>query len=409
MAQEHQRLVFNSGAIIFQEGEPGECAYLIESGEVEISIQKDGTQTNIALLGPGDLFGELALIDNKSRTASARAASDTELTVINRDFFDRVLEGIDPTIKYVLRLIIKRFRSHQDSLISPAESGEVQLETRPVDDDFSSAHELAIDRIRLFNELKSAIDNEEFQLVYQPINRLEDGQIVGFESLIRWHNPQKGIIPPIKFIGLAEQTELIIPLGAWILKEASEALQRLQKQLPEKFSRDSRFSFISINLSAIQLKDMEQVDRVIQILSDSGVDENYVKLEITESLLMADAELASAALKKFKDYGVTLAIDDFGTGYSSLNSLHQFPLDTLKIDRSFVVNMLKDPQSHKIVKSIIRLAQELEMDIVAEGVEGHHEVKELLNMGCHYAQGYLISKPIPEADAIQFLATYEGW
>ena len=151
------------------------------------------------------------------------------------------------------------------------------------------------------------------------------------------------------------------------------------------------------------------MEQIIQILSDSGVDKDYVKLEITESLLMADAELASTALKKFKDYGVTLAIDDFGTGYSSLNSLHQFPLDTLKIDRSFVVNMLKDQQSHKIVKSIIRLAQELNMDIVAEGVEGLDEVKELLDMGCHYAQGYLVSKPVPEPDAVKLLATYKGW
>jgi EAL domain-containing protein (putative c-di-GMP-specific phosphodiesterase class I) len=409
MLQKHQRLIFDRGAVIFQQGDPGDCAYLIESGEVDISIPTDGKEINIASLGPGDMFGELALIDNKSRTASARAAVDTELIVINRDFFDHAFEDIDPTIKYVLRLIIKRFRSLYDSTEDLADLNTAQLQALQKDEDFSSARELAIDRIRLFNELKNAIDNEEFQLVYQPISRLEDGQIVGFESLIRWHDPEKGIIPPNSFIGLAEQTELIIPLGAWILNEACSALKRLEKQLPEKFSRDSKFSFISINLSAIQLKDMKLVEQIIQILSESGVDRDYIKLEITESLLMADAQLASTALKKFKDFGVTLAIDDFGTGYSSLNSLHQFPLDTLKIDRSFIVNMLKDQQSHKIVKSIILLAQELEMDIVAEGVEGLDEVRELLDMGCHYAQGYLVSKPVPEHEAIELLANYQGW
>jgi EAL domain-containing protein (putative c-di-GMP-specific phosphodiesterase class I) len=245
-------------------------------------------------------------------------------------------------------------------------------------------------------------------LHYQPIIALEQGHIVGFEALMRWRRNEGELVMPLEFISLAEQTGLIIELGRMALERASEDQLVFARHFAVAFP-DLPPAFMSINISGLQLSEMREIDRIAKIITDSGVDPNIIKLEITETLLVEDPDHAALALQKLKDLGVTVAIDDFGTGYSSLSYLHRFPLDTLKIDRTFVYNMDKSESSRLIVNSVTQLALALKMDIIAEGIEEAGQMESLIQLGCQYGQGYYIGRPIPAADTIALIQSRPQW
>lgn len=250
--------------------------------------------------------------------------------------------------------------------------------------------------MELEQDLHLALKQNEFTLHYQPIIALKTTKLIGFEALIRWQHPQKGFISPVDFIPIAEDTRLIISIGDWVLKEACGQIRHWQK----KFSRipDIDRLKINVNITNQQIQEDNFVEKLDQILQETGLDGNCLRLEITERVLLDSGRKTTKNLTEIKRRNIKLSIDDFGTGYSSLSYLNRFPIDNLKIDRSFVDRLNIDHESFEIVKTIISLAHSLNIDAIAEGVEQIQQAKKLQDLGCEYAQGYLFSKPLTAND-----------
>ena len=253
--------------------------------------------------------------------------------------------------------------------------------------------------LEIETDLRIALKRQEFHLNYQPIVSLNTGTITGFESLVRWNHPRKGSISPAQFIPIAEQSNLILPLGMWILQEACQQIRQWQDRLNGKHPNFT----VSVNISGKQFEQEDFIDRLDQIIIDTGIEVKHLKLEVTESLLMNNIEIADRLFKKLRERNIQLAIDDFGTGYSSLSYLDRFPLDTLKIDRSFVSRLNKANQTSMIVKATLELAHNLGFNVVAEGVETQQQGEQLRDWGCEFAQGYFYAKPLSAEAAWQFL------
>ena len=376
-------------------------AYLIDRGRVEISTVRDGEPLVIAMLGPGELFGEMALIDDQSRMATATALEETEVVVIGRDQLQEKIEQADPVLALLLRVILQRYRRSIDHVLSHEKAAKEDSETDRGKRDWilENTRHHVISQIRSTEELQRAIQRKQFALHYQPIVRCATGELAGLEALIRWQHPSRGLLPPGEFISHAEDLGLVGRIGLWVLEQACSDLLSFHQAARENPGTAS-LPFMSVNLSPRQLQSLDEVGRLVGVPQDVGIDPAYVKLEITENLLIQNPELATQILADLKKVGFRLAIDDFGTGYSSLSYLHRFPLDTLKIDRSFVQTMVKNRGSLQVVRAIAGLAQELDMDIIAEGVGTVEQLQTLAEIGCDFVQGYLWSKPLPFTEAL---------
>jgi diguanylate cyclase (GGDEF)-like protein/PAS domain S-box-containing protein len=251
--------------------------------------------------------------------------------------------------------------------------------------------EAAVHRLATENALHRALDRHELRVHYQPEIDLRTGSIVGVEALLRWEHPQRGLLGPDEFIRVTEETGLIVPIGRWVLEQACRQLQRWQAEYPVA----SDDLFVSVNLSARQLGRRALVAEVARVLDDTGLDPTRVHFEITESVLMDDVERSSEQLHQLHELGVCLIVDDFGTGYSSLSYLQRFPVDLLKVDRSFVRGLGFDPADTAIVRAIVTLAHSLGLRAVGEGVERTEHLEALRALGCDLAQGFLLGRPQP--------------
>jgi len=263
----------------------------------------------------------------------------------------------------------------------------------------SELQQKAMSRLQLENDLRRAIQNQEFSLYYQPILSLSNPQKLGFEALIRWHHPKKGMIPPDQFIPVAEETGLIIELGLWVIKTALNQISIWQEQFP-CFSEIA----INVNVSPQQLMIASFSEQVQDLLSEFNIKSHQIKFEITESSLLKTGSDYIEVLKRLKSLGIQFCIDDFGMGYSSLSRLHEFPIDTLKIDRSFIRRIGSNQGEIELIRTIITLAHGLGMDVVAEGIETKSQLNQLSLLGCEWGQGFLFSKPLNSIDATQYIA-----
>ncbi len=258
-----------------------------------------------------------------------------------------------------------------------------------------------LENIRFENDLRNALDRNELSLSYQPIVRLQDTSTLGFEALLRWQHPELGPVPPNKFIPVAEESGLILPITTWILLEACGQLAKWQKLGP-----GNRELMVSVNISGKHLSNDELIDDVENALAVSGIEPSSLKLEITESAAMENPDHTISLLNRLKKLGVQLSIDDFGTGYSSLSQLHKLPFDSLKIDRSFVNRVGEMGEDSEILQTIISLAKSLRKSVIAEGIETPAQHALLRNLGCEYGQGYLFAKPLTKERVEE--ALYEG-
>lgn len=262
----------------------------------------------------------------------------------------------------------------------------------------------AVARLRMETDLRRALERQEFHVFYQPIVALSEGRIAGFEALVRWQPPQRGLVPPNEFIPLAEETELIIPLGTWVLQTACRQVRDWQQQFPTAHPL-----FMSVNFSGKQFAQPNFVEQTTRLLHEIGLETSSLKLEITETVLIENAADAMRMLAELQRLGIQLSLDDFGTGYSSLSHLHRFPMQTLKIDQSFINRLHITDKDTAIVRTILALACNLDMDVVAEGVETPEQLAALRTFGCKYGQGYLFSKPVDVHAATAILAATPRW
>jgi diguanylate cyclase (GGDEF)-like protein len=284
-------------------------------------------------------------------------------------------------------------RDADTAMYRAKESGKARYEI------FNTAmHTRAVTLLRLETDLRRAIENDELRVYYQPIVSVASGQLHGFEALVRWHHPDRGIVSPDDFIPLAEETGLILPLGLTVFREACRQLRAWHQR-----SLSDRDLIISVNLSAKQLIEPDLSERITEVLHESQLKPWHLKLEVTESVVMDNPEMAAITLGKLRALGVHLSIDDFGTGYSSLSYLNRFPLDILKIDRSFIATMNESDENLQIVKTIVTLAGNLGMEVIAEGVETEEQLAQLRLLKCQYAQGFLFSEPMNATDADMFI------
>jgi EAL domain-containing protein (putative c-di-GMP-specific phosphodiesterase class I) len=261
-----------------------------------------------------------------------------------------------------------------------------------------SMREHAVERLALETEMKRGLRENEFQLYYQPIVALPFGRIEGFEALVRWEHPTRGLVAPLEFIPVAEETGFILELGSWVLRQACRQLKAWQDDYADVSSL-----FISVNVSCKQFTDPGLVDLVLTCLEETGIEPHCLKLEITETTIMRNLALATQTLAELRDIGVNISLDDFGTGYSSLNYLQRFPIETLKIDKSFIERLDGCKQSQEIVRTIISLAHSLGMKVTAEGIEKLTQQSILSEIACENGQGYLYSHPVPKATIEELL------
>jgi diguanylate cyclase (GGDEF)-like protein len=259
-------------------------------------------------------------------------------------------------------------------------------------------HARAVSRLQLESDLRQAIERNEFCVYYQPIVSLQTGRLAGFEALVRWNHPRRGLVSPADFIPVAEETGLIVPIGQWVLNEACAQVRQWQIDSPSHRSLS-----LSVNLSARQVAQPDLLIRIKEALEASKLNAHCLKLEITESVVMENAEAAAQMFKQLRSLGVQLSIDDFGTGYSSLSYLHRFPLNYLKIDRSFVSRLTTD-NDNAIVRTISTLARNLGMEVIAEGIETEEQFQQLKMLGCEYGQGFLFSRPVGNESVEHLLA-----
>ncbi len=259
-----------------------------------------------------------------------------------------------------------------------------------------SLNRTVAEKLELQTEVRRAIEEKEFEVYFQPQIDLATEETIGFEALVRWNHPERGVILPSEFISAAEECGLIVPLGEFVLRESC---QKLKKWQDEGCARQ----VLAVNLSARQFRDKDFMDNVMKIIKETGVDPRQLEFEITETMALDDLDYAVATLQQLKERGVSIALDDFGTGYSSLNYLKRLPVNQLKIDKSFMDKVLEDRSDQKIVETIIALAQALNLVVIAEGVENSEQADFLKSVSCNKAQGYLYSKPLREKDMRVFL------
>jgi len=383
MFDEFDREIFADGQNIFRFGEMGDCAYLIEEGAVEVLVVKQGVEHRIRLIGKGELFGEVSLIDYQPRTATVRAIENTVLVPIPRKLMEGLLEKSDPVLRHLLLVILERFRNRNDeSALSDTRTIIPTEQSRQR----SIVKGEAMQILSLAHGMKRALAREEFQLYYQPICDLANGCVAGFEALIRWHHPSDGVIQPNDFLWIAEQTGLIHEIGLWSLERACRDWKTL------KNFTDYEMPFISVNLSAAQLSNEMLVEEVKSIIASQKMNAAELKLELTETVMVEQPGSALKIMDRLIELGCSLALDDYGAGHSGLRHLQRYPLKTLKIDGTFVEPILKSALSLEIVRSSVALAHSLGMSVVAESVETEGVRAKLMEMKCDFGQGWYFGR-----------------
>jgi EAL domain-containing protein (putative c-di-GMP-specific phosphodiesterase class I) len=389
------RIAVPAGTLLFAEGDTGSSAYLIDRGRIEIFLVREGREVILAIRGPGEIVGEMAIIDRRPRSASARIAADCELVVITREQIAHRIAQTDPILRMCLGVVIARYRETV-AMVDQGERRQSPRDAPPLSpDDFQSA----FGALSLESELRRALRNDEFELFFQPIVRLPSRRLAGFEALLRWRHPTRGLIPPGAFIPIAEASGLIVDITDWCLTRVGRTFPEIARAALRNVGAVDPL-FMSVNISGHDLARASFVGSLATMLDRTGIAPGGIKLEVTESVLMKDPVGAVAALEACRSLGLTIALDDFGTGYSSLSYLSTLPIATLKIDRSFVASMNQAPASRKIIHMILRLAEELAIPVIAEGIEEPHQEQALAELGCAFGQGYLFGRPATLDDTL---------
>lgn len=402
-SEDRLRRTLAAGDVLFRQGDHGESAYVVESGVIEIYSERGDSSHVIATLGVNDIFGEMALLGDAARTASARATTRTELLVVTHEHLNERLQGADPMTRHLLRTVVLRCREMLTWMRASGAASTARQTVRvelPGDEAESDDRTRAFQRLRTEQELELALERGEFKLYFQPIVRLKDRKVAGFEALIRWFKPGQGMVPPGEFIPVAEASPLINRIGQWVLESSVDSLLAMESAgaaLAEPV-------FVTVNLSARQLSDDTLLPALAAQVARLRGRDCRIKLEVTESLMISNVVAVQAFIVQCRELGVDVLLDDFGTGYCSLSYLHLFKVQTMKLDRSFVRGMSVSEASEKVVLGVTRMAHDLGLTVVVEGVERLEEADQAAELGIDYVQGFFYGRPVPLADALKRLA-----
>lgn len=396
------RVYFESMSVVFKAGDPGDKAYVIEKGCVEVLHEAEGKMRRVAILSQGSIFGEIALLDGQPRTATVRTLMPTTLISIDRDHVNELLKRSDPVIQFLLGLLLERFRRSQfweTDIIPPLEGDNTTV--MPEND----LHSAALRTLSLAQDLSNAIDRGQLELYYQPLCAFHDLSLAGYEALIRWNHPTLGLVQPHEFISIAEKTGLIHRIGHWVLNQALSDWSELRAYCE---TAPGELPFVSINLSAPELSLSSISDSIREGLQRYQIPPGELRIELTETIIIDNMESVFQVLKVLSEMGVGIALDDFGTGYAGLDYLRVLPFSCIKIDKSFVQQMNYSQRSLEIVRAAIDLAQLLKLKTIAEGIEDETTGLTLTEMGCDIAQGYYYAKPMPKKQIAAWLVQHRN-
>ena len=398
MPADRLRRSLAAGELLFSQGQKGDTAFVIESGTIEIFSERNNARQVIARLGPNEIFGEMALLGDATRTASAAATERTQLLVVTHEYLNERLLSADPMTRHLLRTVVMRSREMlarmRAGAISSAPAASV-TSAPEINEAETADRDLAFGQLRIEQELENALQRREFQLYFQPIIRLSDRQVAGYEALIRWFKPGHGMVPPDKFIPVAEASTLINRIGLWVVERAFDSLVQM-----DDAAGGEQPLFLTLNLSARQLSDPELLPALAAQVQKLKGRRCCIKLEVTESMMIGNVVEVQAFITRCRELGLQVVLDDFGTGYCSLSYLHLFAVHTMKLDRSFVRGMAVSQASEKVVRGVTRMAHDLGLDVVAEGIETSEQAEQSAGLNIDYAQGYFFGRPAPLADAL---------
>ncbi len=394
---------FGSQEVVFHVGGPGDSAYVIEEGCVEVLAGSADNPLRLAVLAQGAMFGEVALLDGLPRTATVRTVVPTNLIRIDRSHVEELLLRSDPVIQYLMRLLLARLRNSNDFVRQPDRQVSLATQADPTAQAVQDLQRAAVRTLTLVQDLAEAIEQGQLEIHYQPLIAFSTLQPVGFEALIRWRHPVLGMVTPVEFIPLAEKTGLIHKLGAWVLQRAATDWAELKGHCQ---GDQGVPPFMSVNLSAPELDSGDIVGAVRACLDAHGMAPQELRIELTESIIIDNVAKVSGTLQRLRALGVGVALDDFGTGYAGLDYLQTLPFSCLKIDKVFVQQLNTSDRSFHIVQSALELARSLGLTTVAEGIEDAAIGRKLADMGCTYAQGYCYGKPMDKAAVAAWHAAY---
>lgn len=384
----HYKKTLGPNEVVFCQGDLADCAYLIESGRVSIYLEKDGEEIPLKILGEGEVFGEMSLIDNAPRSASCRTLENCSLIVVTKEQLSNRITAADPVVRLLMKTLLERLRSQNNVISNQPAAPSVGNDLTAFD------KKEALQRIGLENQLARALDNDEFIPYYQPIYSLSTKKIVGCEALIRWISKDGQTISPEIFMDALEDSSLILQAGQIMIDKALKDLPFMNFKFQEPDF------FVSINVSGRQFSNPHFLNKLEESKNRAKVSAQQIKLELTERIMMEGPQVI-AILRACRLKGYQLAIDDFGTGFSSLQYLTQMPLTDLKIDRVFIKRMNEDHRSFSIIQTLIHMARLLGLKVIAEGIETPEQLKVLTEMGVDMGQGFLFELPLPLSDFLR--------
>ena len=382
-------ILLNPGDILYREGDPNDCVYIIESGEVILYTNNSGKREDCERRGAGSIIGELSILTNQPRAVTVEATTTCLVYRISADHILDRFNKIDP----ILRACI------ETSINFAAKSNRGGADGAPLVTSTLTNSKEVTDRLRFEQDILKGLDGGEFRMVYQPIVGLGDSSIVGFEALARWQHPILGNIRPDQFIEVAETMGSIGKITDFALIEACAALKKFKAT-----SQSDADLFASVNISGADIGRVGFIDFLAHVLDINELEPHQLSLEVTERAIIPDTETATRNLRKLKELGYGLSMDDFGTGYSNLSYLKNLPLTAIKIDRTFAGDAHSNAVSRSIIKLMVGLGKEMAVAVIAEGLECQDDVEVLQSLGCHLAQGFHFSKPLSEHDFLELIA-----
>ena len=376
-----------AGEVLYRQGEPADCAWLIESGQIALTSHDGRRLHEHGHYGAGEMIGELAMLDGGARAVTATAASDAVLLAIEEEPFRERIDACDPIVRALVDGLGRRLRRAQSG---GADAAALAAEDLPGDDHEQRA---GIDKLRRDAQLRQALDDGGIEVRYQPIYDIPGARVAGYEALVRWDLPGHGMVSPAEFIKLAEETSLIVPVGEYVLDRVVALLSALRDggadPLPE----------IAVNLSAKQLVEPGMARQVVDRVQRANLPPGALKLEVTESRML-DYEPVAAVMRHCREHGIRFALDDFGTGYSNLTHLHKLDFEFVKLDQAFARHMFDSDKAMAIVTAIVAMAHGIGAKVICEGVETQAQLQRLHELDVRYAQGYLIGKAAPADEVL---------